>query len=69
MTSTSNVKVVRPRRLTEEETLTTFADWKNNLEFFLQQGSDFQKFLKPDSAWSKRSDGTEHRGLTSDAEA
>ena len=29
--ATSGVKAHRPNRLTEDETLTSFEDWKNNL--------------------------------------
>ena len=50
----SNVKVVRPKRLSEDETLTSFEDWRNNLEFFLQQDKDFNKLMKPDVAWEKK---------------
>ena len=42
----TSIKVTRPNRLSEEETLTTFEDWKNNLIFYLNQGKDFQLFLK-----------------------
>ena len=65
---TSNVKVVQPKRLSEDETLTSFEDWRNNLEFLLQQEKDFNKLMKPDVAWKKTSEAVEHRGMTSDAE-
>ena len=64
----SNVKVVRPKRLSEDETLTSFEDWRNNLEFILQQDKDFNKLIKPDVAWKKTSEAVEHRGMTSDTE-
>ena len=61
--SSSNVKVVRPKRLTEKESLTTFEDWRNNLEFFLQQDKDFANLLKSNVTWSKASENRPHRGL------
>ena len=65
----SNVKIVRPKRLAENETLTSFEDWRNQLEFFLQQDKDFDVLLKPETSWNKTSDGVEHRGRSSEAEA
>ena len=61
----STVKVNRPNRLSEEESLTTFEDWRINLEFYLSQESKFLKLLKPETTWVKTSSGTAHRGLES----
>ena len=62
---TTGVKAHRPNRLTEEETLTSFEDWKNNLIFYLKQDTNFKKFLKADAVWHKSSSNVEHRGLES----
>ena len=37
----TGVKAQRPVRLSEEETLTSFDDWKNNLIFYLNQEKTF----------------------------
>ena len=63
--ATSAVKAVRPNRLTENETLTSFEDWRNQLEFFLGQDSSFKPFLKPSQKWKKVSAAATNRGLTS----
>ena len=63
----TSIKVSRPTRLAEDESLTTFEDWKNNLIFYLSQDADFQLFLKSDTAWTVKSSTTEHRGLDSAA--
>ena len=63
----TTIKVSRPTRLAEDESLTTFEDWKNNLIFYLSQDADFQLFLKSDTAWTVKSSTTEHRGLDSAA--
>ena len=64
----SSVKVTRPKRLTENETLTSFEDWRNNLEFFLRQDKDISNFLKSTATWNQSSSPGDHRGLDSDEE-
>ena len=59
----SSIKAVRPNRLSERETFTTFEDWRNNLEFFLQQDNRFKDFLKSSTTWRKVGAAVEHRGL------
>ena len=49
------VKAVRPNRLSENESLTSFEDWKNQLEFYLDQDKLFQDFLKDQTKWTKAS--------------
>ena len=44
---TSSLKATRPDRLTENETLTSVEDWRNQLEFFLRQDKDLAEFLDP----------------------
>ena len=57
---TSAVKAIRPN-----ETLSTFEDWRNNLEFYLQQEKEFKGFLKAETEWRKTSEGSNFRGLES----
>ena len=59
----TGVKAHRPSRLTEDETLTSFEDWKNNSIFYLSQEASFKPFLKSDAAWKKTSEAVDHRGL------
>ena len=60
---TTSIKVSRPNRLSEEETLTTFEDWKHNVIFYLNQDKDFQPFLQSTATWKVKHDTSEHRGL------
>ena len=57
------VKAQRPVRLSEDETLTSFEDWKNNLIFYLNQEKSFEPFLKADAKWTKSSDADPNRGV------
>ena len=57
----TSIKVTRPNRLTEDETLTSFEDWRNILNYYLSQDKDFRDFLKPETAWHKPSSTAEHR--------
>ena len=59
---------MRPSRLTENETLLTFEDWRNNLEFYFGQDKDFIKFLQTDASWNAVGDNANFRGLE-DAES
>ena len=61
----TNVKAVRPNRLSENESLTSFEDWKNQLEFYLGQDKLFQDFLKAETKWTKAFSSTIHRDLSS----
>ena len=64
----TGIKAQRPNRLTEEETLTSFEDWRNSLIFYLNQDTNFSKCLKSDAVWEKSSGSAEHRGLASEDE-
>ena len=64
---TSSLKATRPDRLTENETLTSFEDWRNQLEFFLSQDKDLVEFLDPNCTWYKIAFKIANRGLESDA--
>ena len=48
-----SLKVMRPNRLTDDETLTSFEDWKNNITFYLNQDKEFSEFLKETTSWLK----------------
>ncbi len=61
----TSLKVTRPNRLTNEETLTSFEDWKNNLVFYLSQDKDFSTLLKEETRWKKISDSDPNRGRDS----
>ena len=58
-----SLKVTRPNRLTDDETLTSFEDWKNNLTFYLNQDKEFSEFLKETTLWKKSSELVTNRGL------
>ena len=40
-------------RLREDETLTSFEDWKNNILYSLKQDRDFAPFTKKGVTWTK----------------
>ena len=63
---TTSVKAQRPVRLSEEENLTSFEDWKNNLIFYINQEKSFASFLKPDARWTKASDADINRGVAAE---
>ena len=58
----TSLKVTRPNRLTNDETLTSFEDWKNMLTFYLNQDKDFAELLKETATWTKSSDADVNRG-------
>ena len=58
---TTSLKITRPNRLSEDETLTSFEDWRNNLSFYLAQDKEFNAFLKETATWRKVSENTELR--------
>ena len=64
----STVKAQRPKHLEEDETLTSFEDWRNNLLFYLSQETKFQVLLASGAEWKKTSEGVANRGLA-DADA
>ena len=64
---TSSLKATWPDCLTENETLTSFEDWRNQLEFFLSQDEDLVEFLDPNCTWYKIALKIANRGLESNA--
>ena len=61
-----SVKVNRPNRLSEDETLSSFQDWKNQIEFYLSQDKDFLPFINGSISWKKSSIDAKLRGLPAD---
>ena len=59
MATRNTVKAIRPNRLSEDETLTSFEDWRNNLEFYLHQDDDFTKFLDLNAEWKVTGENVE----------
>ena len=53
----------KPRELTENETITSYAKWQSNVLFLLSQCNDFAPFLETE--WEK--DNVAQRGFTDDA--
>ena len=64
----TSIKVQRPSCLTEDETLTSFEDWRNNLIFYLNQDKNFKPFLETNKVWKKTAEEVDHRGLTNATE-
>ena len=62
-----SLKVTRPNRLTNDESLTSFEDWKNNITFYLTQDKEFAELLKETTTWTKSSDADTNRGRGSAA--
>ena len=54
----------KPRELTENETITSYAKWQSNVLFLLSQCNDFAPFLETE--WEK--DNVAQRGFTDDAD-
>ena len=54
-------KARRPEVLTENETISSYASWKQNLEFHLASSDSFAPFIAPEFTWSIAS--VTNRGL------
>ena len=52
--------------LTKTETITSFENWKQNLEYTLSLDPIFAKFLNPDMKWEKKSAYHPNRGFSDD---
>ncbi len=50
--------------LTEDETITSFESWQNNMKYILSLDETFAPFLKPDFTWTKRTRTSTCRGFT-----
>ena len=62
----SAIKGRRLERLTENETISSFTSWKQNLEFQLMTSSDFAPFMARNVTW--RPSKVEYRGLADDGD-
>ena len=62
----STIRGRRLERLTENETISSFNSWKQNLEYQLMSCADFVPFLRKGCEWC--SSKTEYRGLTDDGD-
>ena len=52
--------------LTKNETITSFQNWKQNIEFQLGADPDFARFLVPNVTWTKKSPLNPTRGFVND---
>ena len=50
--------------LTENETITSFANWQSNIIYHLSLNNEFAPFIEPNATWEKQS--TLNRGLQND---
>ena len=62
----ATAKALKQWALTEEETITTFEAWKNNILYILSLEEKFSPFLKAGAKWAKKTKTTQHRGFTGD---
>ena len=54
--------------LTKTETVTSFENWKQNLQYILSLDSNFAPFLVPTASWKKKSKNDVNRGFVDDSE-
>ena len=54
--------------LGKEETLTSFENWRQNLQYTLSLDPGFAEFLKEGATWSKKKKTDPNRGLKDDTE-
>ena len=64
--ATSTFKPPKPRELSENETITSFASWQSNILYHLSLNNEFARFLDDGVTWQKKS--VANRGLAADAE-
>jgi len=65
------VSSVKPWKLTEEETFSSFTSWQQNMLYCLNQEKNNTRFLlasSPDAAWKKDTPTQSNRGFTNDAD-
>lgn len=55
--------------LTKHETITSFENWRQNLEYTLSLDVNFSHFLTPGATWLKKSRDAPFRGFVDDGEA
>ena len=66
METIKTFKACKLEELTENETISSFTSWKENVEFHLAGCDSFARFLDPKFEWSPAS--VTNRGLTDDAQ-
>ena len=66
METIKTFKARKLEELTENETISSFTSWKENVEFHLAGCHSFARFLDPKFEWSPAS--VTNRGLTDDAQ-
>ena len=64
----SNNRAPKQWKLTSEETLNTFTNWKENLMYTLTLDKSFAPFIKDGVTWKEESDDDPHRGFQDDAD-
>ena len=62
----SSFRVPKPEKLSENETITGFASWKQNIRYNISLNNNWAPFLEPAYTWSKKS--VTNRGLVSDGD-
>ena len=55
--------------LTKEETVNSFENWKQNLQYVLSLDPNFADFLLDDSTWEKKTRTNPLRGFENDTDA
>ena len=54
----------RPWVLTETESITSFANWQSNIQYYLSLNNEFSPYLE--ATWQKKSVSVANRGYTDD---
>ena len=57
-------KALKQWALTDNETITSFESWRNNMTYILALEDKFRTFLLPDMTWTKASKANRYRGFT-----
>ena len=53
-------------KLTKTETVNSFENWKQNLLYILSQDKNFERFLKDDAKWAKKTKNNPNRDIVAD---
>ena len=64
----ANARAPKQWTLTKNETINTFENWKQNLEYTLSLDPNFTPFLEPGTTWLKRTNAVPLRGFQDDGE-
>ena len=62
----NNNRAPKQWQLTQNETLNSFRNWKENLVYSLSLDSSFKPYLKDNVTWGKLTSTSPHRGFTDD---